>query len=122
MCLSQADEVRCGADQSLVDVGPEETRVGVSLHQPKHDPLGLVKTHRGGGFHIPADQISGLVVDVDLSWSLCLDVALVDLCGLAEHSEGGFNLLVVLTYKPELNVLIAEFRLQKGFKRDCTIF
>lgn len=56
-----------------------------------------------------------------LSRCFSLNVAFEDLFGPGGHLEGGLNLFVVLTHQPELNVLIAELRLQKGLKRHHAI-
>lgn len=50
----------------MVDVGPQEARVRVLLHEVVDDPLGVVKALSGGRRHVPPDQVSGLVINVDL--------------------------------------------------------
>lgn len=50
----------------------------------------------------------------DLSWSLCLDEILVDLLGLGSHFHRVLGLLEVLAGHPELDILIAELRLQEA--------
>lgn len=55
-----------GLQQAAVEVGPEEARVRVFLHQAVDDPLGVVEAEPRGRRQVPPDQLSGLVIDVDL--------------------------------------------------------
>lgn len=55
-----------GVQQAAVELGPEEARVRVLLHQAVDDPLGVVEAEPRGRRHVPPDQLSGLVIDVDL--------------------------------------------------------
>lgn len=52
--------------QGLINVRPEETRVGVPLHQLIDNLLGFIEAHCGGRMNVPPDQLSRLVIDVDL--------------------------------------------------------
>lgn len=58
--------LRHGLQQSAVEVGHEESRVGVLLHEAEDDPLGVVEAQRGGRLDVPSDHVSGFVVNVDL--------------------------------------------------------
>lgn len=129
---------RGGVQQAAVDVGPQEARVRVFLHEAVDDPLGVVEADPCGRRHVPPDQVSGRVVDVDLreetplaiadrsvaglslppylSGSVSLDVAFEDLPGPGRHPEGRPDLLVILTHQPKLNVLVAELRLEEGLE------
>lgn len=100
----------------MIDVRPQETWVRVPLHEVVDDPLGIVKAHCGGRLNVPSDQVSGLVINVDLeaeenyseirqkwvifverislhpcaylSHGLSLNVPFEDLFGPGGHSEG----------------------------------
>lgn len=50
----------------------------------------------------------------DLSRSLSLDEILIDLLGLGSHFHRVFDLLELFTGRPELDILIAELRLQEA--------
>ena len=49
-----------------------------------------------------------------LFWRFRLDEHFVDLLGLGRHFEGGFDFLVFLARQPELDVFVAEFRLEES--------
>lgn len=57
----------------------------------------------------------------DLSWSLGLDEILVDLLGFGGHFHRVLGLLEVLAGHPELDVLLAELRLQKAAEGIQTV-
>lgn len=58
----------------------------------------------------------------DLSGSLRLDEVLIDLLGLGGHLCRVLGLLEVLAGHPELDVLIAELRLQEATESGQTIY
>lgn len=113
----------CPVDDVLVHFGAEEARVRVLFHQTVDLGLDLVQAGRGG---IHQEGLLGplprAVVYVNLSWRLHVDELLVDLVGFGSQFGGVLNLLVVLTGHPELDVLIAELRLQKGPEHHQPIF
>lgn len=57
----------------------------------------------------------------DLSWSLGLDEILVDLLGFGGHFHRVLGLLEVLAGHPELDVLLAELRLQEAAEGIQTV-
>lgn len=55
----------CG-DQRVVKVRAQKSRIGVFLHEAVHNPLGLIETGSVGCLHFLPDEVSGLVVNVNL--------------------------------------------------------
>lgn len=58
----------------------------------------------------------------DLSGSLRLDEVFVDLLGLGGHLHRVLGLLEILAGHPELDILIAELRLQEAAESTQTIW
>lgn len=52
----------------------------------------------------------------------CFDELLINLLGSRGHSEWWFDLLVILTGEPELDILVAVFRFEKASKSSQSIW